>query len=57
MKRVLSKVWLALFLALWVSAGHAQKSDYPTRPVKVIVPFSAGSGADHASRFFWGFAR
>ncbi len=52
MKRVVSKVWLTLFLTLWVSAGYAQKSDYPTRSVKVIVPFSAGSGADHASRFF-----
>ena len=54
MKFFLGSVWLGLCLGMGVmpSLSHAQKSDYPARSVKVIVPFSAGSGADHASRFF-----
>jgi len=53
MKRFLYQLWLScLGLCLIPSLSYAQKTDYPTRPVKVIVPFSAGSGADHASRFF-----
>ncbi|MEK7944884.1 tripartite tricarboxylate transporter substrate binding protein [Pigmentiphaga sp. YJ18] len=36
-------------LALSVAApGHAQ--DYPSRPIRVIVPYSAGGGADNAAR-------
>ena len=53
MNRVFYTVLLGcLGLGLLPGVSHAQKSDYPTRSVKVIVPFSAGSGADHASRFF-----
>jgi tripartite-type tricarboxylate transporter receptor subunit TctC len=53
MKRFLYQLWLScLGLCLIPSFSYAQKTDYPTRSVKVIVPFSAGSGADHASRFF-----
>jgi len=53
MKRFLYQLWLScLGVCLIPSFSYAQKSDYPTRSVKVIVPFSAGSGADHASRFF-----
>jgi tripartite-type tricarboxylate transporter receptor subunit TctC len=53
MKRFLYQLWLScLGLCLIPSLSYAQKTDYPARPVKVIVPFSAGSGADHASRFF-----
>ena len=53
MKRFLYQLWLScLGVCLIPSFSYAQKTDYPTRSVKVIVPFSAGSGADHASRFF-----
>jgi tripartite-type tricarboxylate transporter receptor subunit TctC len=53
MKRFFYQLWLScLGVCLIPSFSYAQKSDYPTRSVKVIVPFSAGSGADHASRFF-----
>ena len=53
MKRFWYPLWLScLVLCVLPSLSQAQKSDYPTRSVKVIVPFSAGSGADHASRFF-----
>jgi tripartite-type tricarboxylate transporter receptor subunit TctC len=53
MKRFWYTVWLSCVGILFIpSLSQAQKTDYPTRSVKVIVPFSAGSGADHASRFF-----
>jgi tripartite-type tricarboxylate transporter receptor subunit TctC len=57
MMRYFHRLFLGLFLGLVAYAcsaqvANAQKSDYPTRSVKVIVPFSTGSGADHASRFF-----
>ena len=35
--------------AFWTVAAHAQ-ADYPTRPVKAIVPFGAGSGTDVVAR-------
>src|SRR5213592_4827298 len=40
---------LALGLAALASAASAQ--DYPTRPVKIIVPFAAGGPADVYARF------
>ncbi len=53
MKRFWYTVWLSCFGIFFIpSLSQAQKTDYPTRSVKVFVPFSAGSGADHASRFF-----
>ena len=53
MTRVFYTVLLGcLGLALMPGFSQAQPNDYPTRSVKVIVPFSTGSGADHASRFF-----
>ncbi len=36
------------FTLLWSAAVHAQ--DYPTRPIKLIVPFPAGGPADIFSR-------
>ena len=43
-----------LFLGLMAIASHAlgQATDFPSRPVKVIVPFTAGSGSDAAARYF-----
>jgi tripartite-type tricarboxylate transporter receptor subunit TctC len=53
MKRFWYTMWLSCVGLFFIpSLSQAQKTDYPTRSVKVIVPFSAGSGADHASRFF-----
>ncbi len=49
----MKKFWL-LFLAMLSTTSIAlgQAKDFPNRPVKVIVPFTAGSGSDTAARFF-----
>lgn len=57
MTRYFHRLLLGLFcgLASYVCVAQGtitQQGDYPIRSVKVIVPFSTGSGADHASRFF-----
>jgi tripartite-type tricarboxylate transporter receptor subunit TctC len=39
---------IAIFLAIFSQSGLAD--DYPNRPVKVVVPFAAGGGADIVAR-------
>jgi tripartite-type tricarboxylate transporter receptor subunit TctC len=34
-----------------LSAGLASAQDYPSRPVKIVVPFGAGGGTDALARF------
>lgn len=41
-------VFLAVFLALFIRAANAQ--DYPTKTIRIIVPLTAGAGADIAAR-------
>ncbi len=47
------RVWVA-FLSLMLAAPLAlgQAKDFPNKPVKVIVPYTAGSGSDTSARFF-----
>ncbi len=47
--------WLGLSAMLWamLSPGTANaQADYPNRPVKIIVPFSAGGLSDNLMRLF-----
>ena len=40
----------ALSLALASAAAIAQSGPYPNRPIRVIVPYSAGTGSDVLAR-------
>ena len=48
--RILTAIAAAVFAVL-ASTGHGlAQSDYPSRPITLIVPFSAGGNADNSSR-------
>ena len=46
-RRILMAAWLAVPLC----AGPALAQDYPTKPVRLIVPFPAGGSSDVVARF------
>jgi tripartite-type tricarboxylate transporter receptor subunit TctC len=48
--RFITKGLALLLVAL--SSSHAQTATYPSKPIHILVPFAAGSGADIYSRFF-----
>lgn len=51
--RLLKPLLLAILLAALSSATLAQTAaSFPSKPMKVLVPFTAGSGADSSSRFY-----
>lgn len=48
--RSLYRLALACSLALAASAGMSQSATFPERPIRIIVPYSAGSGSDTLAR-------
>ncbi len=50
MIRSLEQNMMALVLLHFVTAGVTQATDYPTKPIRLIVPFPAGGGLDITAR-------
>jgi tripartite-type tricarboxylate transporter receptor subunit TctC len=52
MKIFANWVFLLITILSLSDVKAASPDNFPNRPLKILVPFSSGSGADHASRFF-----
>lgn len=48
--RRLSRLLMGTAAALALSAPTAQADTFPSKPVKLVVPFAAGSGTDAVAR-------
>src|SRR5438045_9561354 len=48
--RIRRAICLAALAATLPVVGHAQEAAYPTKPLTIVVPFSAGGGVDVMAR-------
>ena len=46
------KLLLALAGTALSSKGHAQPNPFPSRTLRIVVPFAPGSGSDNSARYF-----
>jgi tripartite-type tricarboxylate transporter receptor subunit TctC len=46
----MSRLWVALSLAILAGIAGAQAQNYPTRPITLVVPFPPGGSTDAAAR-------
>ncbi|GAA0525394.1 tripartite tricarboxylate transporter substrate binding protein [Pigmentiphaga daeguensis] len=53
--RRLAPAGLLACAVAWTGIVHAQASDWPSRPVTIIVPSAAGGAADFSARVFAGY--
>ncbi|MDR6820885.1 tripartite-type tricarboxylate transporter receptor subunit TctC [Neorhizobium sp. 2083] len=49
-RRVLTAMLAVFASGSFLGAAHAQSDNYPSRPVKLIVPYAAGGGTDAIAR-------
>src|SRR5262245_33868258 len=50
MNRMTRRTALLSAAAASLTAGRASAQDYPTKPIRIIVPYAAGGGADAVAR-------
>ena len=51
MSATLYRSWLALLCVSCIYAGSAPAQSYPVKPIRIIIPYAAGGGADVLFRF------
>ena len=49
---MMRKLATALVLGLAPLVAFSQAASFPNKPIRILVPFNAGSGADTGSRFY-----
>jgi tripartite-type tricarboxylate transporter receptor subunit TctC len=54
MRMRVSLVALLLLAALGIGGEHARAESYPSRPVRIVVPFAAGGALDVLARLIGG---
>jgi tripartite-type tricarboxylate transporter receptor subunit TctC len=52
MNRLLRVAWVACCVASQAALAQGQAAPFPSKPLRIFVPFNAGSGADSSSRFY-----